>query len=148
MQPVFKSNPTKMSYDKILQKMTDPFDVNDEIHMRILEHFITLFVGEALFVYLEKTVQPLSDPLMDLLKDVFIHYATKEPHNDFTSLVPFIQNLFYKSQEIWSRDFGLMSRNHFEECYKMLQKAVIEDLNNEEEDSITPNLKINFYKYL
>ena len=30
----------------------------------------------------------------------------------------------------------------------MLQKAVIEDLNNEEEDSLTPSLKIHFYRYL
>jgi hypothetical protein len=148
VEPVFKCNNAKTSYDSILESMEAPFDQGDFLHMKIFELYITLIVGEILFVYLEKTTEPLSNPLVELFKDIFLYYATTELSDDFTALIPFIQKLYGKSQAIWSRDFGLMSRYHFEECYKMLQKAVIEDLNNEEEDSVTPNLKINFYKYL
>ena len=147
MQPIFKWNMSKTSYDSIIESMSSPFDRNDEIHKRILEHFITLFVGESLFIFLEKSTDPLTDMLADLLRDIFSYYSTKELNDDFTSLIPFISDLFYKAQEIWSRNFGLLSRLHFEDCYKMLQKVLIEDLNNED-DSVTPNLKLNFFKHL
>jgi len=128
--------------------MEEPFDLADEVHRRILEHLVTLFVGESLFVFLEKSVEPLSDILVELLIDVFSFYATKELNDDFTSHLEFISKLFYQSREIWSRDFGLISRLHFEDCCKMIQTAVTDDLNNEEEDSVTPNLKLDFYKHL
>jgi len=137
-----------MSYDSIIGSMQPPFDPTDEIHIKILEHFITLIIGEILFFVLEKTSGQLSSTIVDILQDIFSHYATKELSNDFTSLIPFIQKLFLKCQEIWSRNFGMLSRNYFEECHKMLQTAIIEDLNNNDEDSVTPNLKITFYKYL
>ena len=145
---VFKSNESKMSYDSIIEGMQPPFDPTDEIHIKILEHFITLIIGEILFFVLEKTSGQLSSTIVDILQDIFSHYATKELSNDFTSLIPFIQKLFLKCQEIWSRNFGMLSRNYFEEWHKMLQTAIIEDLNNNDEDSVTPNLKITFYKYL
>lgn len=106
---------TKTSYDSIIESMNNPFDRNDEIHKRILEHFITLFVGESLFIFLEKSTDSLTDMLADLLQDIFSYYSTKELKDDFTSLIPFVSDLFYKSQEIWSRNFGLLSRFHFED---------------------------------
>lgn len=128
--------------------MSSHFDPKDEIHMRLLDHYITLFAGETLFIFLEKSTDPLSEILADLLRDIFSYYSTKELHHDFTSLIPFMVSLFNKAQEIWSRNFGLLSRLHFEDCYKMLQTVLIEDLNNEEEESVIPNLKLTFFKYL
>ena len=148
IEPVFKSNESKLSYDSIISSLQSPFDSNDEIHMKIFEHFITLIVGEVLFSVLEKTSNQLSRTIVDILEEIFLYYATKVLSYDFTSLIPFIQELFYKAQNIWSRNFGMLSRNYFEECQKMLQTAITEDLNNSEEDSMTPKLKIRFYKYL
>ena len=137
-----------MTFDSIISSLEPPFDPNDEIHMKILEHYITLILGEILFFIFERTSDQLEGTIVEILKDIFSHYATKEICGDFTCLIPFIRNLFKKSQEIWSRNFGMLSRNYFEECQKMLQTAIVEDLNNNEEDSVTPNLKITFYKHL
>lgn len=134
------------SFDQILENMTYPFDKNDEIHIRILDHYTTLFVGETLFA--QKLTEPLNSILFELLQDIFSYYSTKDISNDFTSTIPFMNKLFDKSKEIWSKNFGLISQFHFEDWYKMLQKVMIDDLNNEENDSKTPNLKLYFYKYL
>lgn len=148
MEPIFKWNTSKTSYNSILESMKPPFDKDDEICQRILEYYITLFVGESLFVLLEKSTEPLSDILVDLLKDIFSHYSTKEMPSNYVCRISFLEKIFNEAQEIWSRCFGLMSKTHFEDWCKMIQKTVTEDLNNEEEDSVTPNLKLNFFKHL
>ena len=58
----------------------------------------------------------------------------------------FSNSLFFKAKEVWSKNFGLVSQFYSEECYKILQKLMIDDLNNQE-DSETPNRKLCFYKY-
>lgn len=108
IEPIFKCNPTKCSYDSILENMSEPFDPNDDIHLKILENYVTLFVGETLFIFLEKSVEPLNSDLFDLLKDINYYYATKE-RTSMDLMLPI------NALDIWSRDFGLLSRFHFEE---------------------------------
>lgn len=172
--------------------MDSNFDRDNKVHMRILEHFTTLFVGDMLFHILFNLTdlvgvsdeesfnnkspslsqhesvgsaisttylnQPLNKVLTDLLLDIFSFYSTTglpdsssvsktSISQDYTLYLPFIIDLFDKAKEIWSRNFGLISQFYFEECYKMLQKVMIDDLNNEEY-SETANLKLQFYKYL
>jgi hypothetical protein len=101
------------SFDQILENMTYPFDKNDEIHIRMLDHYTTLFVGETLFA--QKLTEPLNSILFELLQDIFSYYSTKDISNDFTSTIPFMNKLFDKSKEIWSKNFGLISQFHFED---------------------------------
>ena len=91
--------------------------------------------------------EPLNNILTDLLLDIFAYYSTQSIEDRYLANLNFSNSLFFKAKEVWSKNFGLVSQFYFEECYKVLQKVMIDDLNNQE-DSETPNRKLCFYKYL
>lgn len=91
--------------------------------------------------------EPLNTILKDLLLDIFAYYSTQSIENRYLASLKYLKSLFFKAKEVWSKNFGLISQFYFEDCYKILQKVMIDDLNNQE-DSETPNKKLHFYKYL